>query len=146
MNSEIQQKMIEMLTRDNDKLLNAGNDLAEASSRVIRDYDGLHRLSIAVANWHLAIANQGDRDIINNPKKSKMFIHTKESLEEFNDYIEQLNDTVGLKPETYKEVKTKIAQKQDEIKRKEKAKKPTCPHCKYPTPPHGQCVNQFCSK
>ena len=54
-------KLIEMLKRDNKRLKNAGCDLAEAAFRVLRNYDGLHRMAIAVAEWANAIADEGDR-------------------------------------------------------------------------------------
>lgn len=38
-----------------------------------------------------------------------MFIHTEESLQELDDYIEKLEETVGLTPDTYKEVKRAIS-------------------------------------
>ena len=46
-----------------------------------------------------------------------MFIHTLESLEEFEDYIEQLEETVGLNTETYKEVKTAINKERTKLKK-----------------------------
>ena len=45
-----------------------------------------------------------------------MFIHTEESLQEFEDYIEQLEEKVGLTPETYKEVKTAISKERTKLK------------------------------
>lgn len=39
----------------------AGMDLAIAAMRVIRDYDGIHRLSLAVAEWNKAVAGEGRR-------------------------------------------------------------------------------------
>lgn len=50
-----------MLERDNRKLREAGFNLAKSAINVVEDYDGLHRLSRAVADWFLAISNQGDR-------------------------------------------------------------------------------------
>lgn len=52
---------IDMLLRDHAKLREAGFELAVAATRVVRDYDGLHRLSIAISGWFVALANQGDR-------------------------------------------------------------------------------------
>jgi hypothetical protein len=52
---------IEMLARDNARMREAGCNLAEAAARVVRDYDGLHRLSIAISAWFTAIASEGDR-------------------------------------------------------------------------------------
>ena len=63
-----------------------------------------------------------------------MFIHTLESLEEFEDYIEQLEETVGLTHEAYKEVKTAISKERTKLKKLlitdvivPKGK--VCPHC-----------------
>lgn len=52
---------VEMMSRDNARMRLAGGRLAEAAIRVIHDYDGLHRLSLAVAAWSEAIAAEGDR-------------------------------------------------------------------------------------
>ena len=46
-----------------------------------------------------------------------MFIHTLESLEEFEDYIKQLDENVGLKPETYKEVMKAISKERTKLKK-----------------------------
>jgi hypothetical protein len=54
-------ELIQMLTRDNQRMRRAGCALAEASMRVVREADGLHRLSLAVADWARAIADEGDR-------------------------------------------------------------------------------------
>ena len=54
--------LVEMITRDNAKMREAGCNLAEAAGRVVRDYDGLHRLSIAISAWYSAVAGEGDRD------------------------------------------------------------------------------------
>jgi len=54
--------MVEMMARDQAKMRKAGGQLAEAAIRVIHDYDGLHRLSLAVAAWAECIASEGDRD------------------------------------------------------------------------------------
>lgn len=51
-----------MMIRDNAKMRRAGTKLAEAALYTVREYDGVHRLSIAVAEWAQAIANEGDRD------------------------------------------------------------------------------------
>lgn len=50
-----------MMARDHARMRLAGGNLAEAAIRVIHDYDGLHRLSLAVAAWAEAIAAEGDR-------------------------------------------------------------------------------------
>jgi hypothetical protein len=36
----------------------AGSKLAEAASRVIRDWDGVHRLSRELARWYQGVANE----------------------------------------------------------------------------------------
>ena len=46
-----------------------------------------------------------------------MFIHTIESLEEFEDYIKQLDEHVGLTPETYKEVMDAISKEREKLKK-----------------------------
>lgn len=53
----------EMLARDHARMRVAGCKLAEAALRVIREYDGLHRLSMAVAEWSKAVADEGDRSL-----------------------------------------------------------------------------------
>ncbi len=50
-----------ILAEENARLRKAGCDLAEAAARVIRDYDGIHRLSLATAAWFSAVAGEGDR-------------------------------------------------------------------------------------
>ena len=52
-----------MLLADNERMRVAGCKLAEAAQRVIREYDGIHRLSLAVAEWSKAIADEGNRAI-----------------------------------------------------------------------------------
>lgn len=52
---------LERLAEDNAKLRNAGCRLAEAALYVIREYDGTHRLALAVAEWCKAVSNEGGR-------------------------------------------------------------------------------------
>lgn len=52
---------IEFLRSDNYKMREVGSELAIAAARVIKDYDGLHRLSLAVKDWFEIIANEGGR-------------------------------------------------------------------------------------
>jgi len=59
---DVDNQISRMLTEDNKKLKNAGFKLANAASRVVQDYDGVHRLSLALSEWYLAIANQGGRN------------------------------------------------------------------------------------
>jgi len=51
----------EMLTEDNNNMREVGNDLAICALRVIKNYDGLHRLSLAVSRWAKTIGNEGLR-------------------------------------------------------------------------------------
>jgi len=44
-----------------------------------------------------------------------MFIYTLESLEEFEDYIKQLEETVGLSAETYQEITTAISKERTKL-------------------------------
>lgn len=53
--------LVRMLQADNARMRAAGLNLSEAALRVIREYDGTHRLSLAVAEWAVAIANEGGR-------------------------------------------------------------------------------------
>jgi hypothetical protein len=39
----------------------AGNALAEAAHRVQNDYDGVHRLRVALVGWYQALADEWDR-------------------------------------------------------------------------------------
>ena len=50
-----------MLSDDNARMRKAGSNLAMASMRVVRDYDGIHRLSLAIADWSRAVADEGNR-------------------------------------------------------------------------------------
>lgn len=51
----------EWLVEENRQLRKAGCKLAEAALRVAREYDGIHRLMLAVSEWADAIANEGGR-------------------------------------------------------------------------------------
>ena len=62
MTNHIEQGQVEMLARDAAKMRAAGGALAVAAVQVIHEYDGLHRLSLAVAEWQKVIASEGDRD------------------------------------------------------------------------------------
>jgi hypothetical protein len=53
--------IVAMLNEDNSALREAGCSLAIAAMRVVRDADGLHRLSLAVAKWANTIASEGRR-------------------------------------------------------------------------------------
>lgn len=60
----------DMLLRDNQRMRQAGCKLAEAAMHVIREYDGVHRLSLAVAAWAKAVAAEGDRPHKPSPGRS----------------------------------------------------------------------------
>lgn len=51
----------EWVLRDNASLRRTGLDLAEAATHVIREFDGVHRLALAVSAWHKCIADEGAR-------------------------------------------------------------------------------------
>ncbi len=61
MNNECELKMIEQLSKENAKLRKAGGFLAQRAMYTVTEYDGLHRLSLAVANWATVVANEGER-------------------------------------------------------------------------------------
>ena len=49
----------EMVIADNKALKKAGDHLAIAAQ--LAEYDGVHRLRLAIANWNKAIADEGSR-------------------------------------------------------------------------------------
>ncbi|MFY9292803.1 MAG: hypothetical protein WAP03_19230 [Methylorubrum rhodinum] len=53
--------IVAMLAADNRAMRAAGTQLAEAALRVIREYDGCHRLSLAVAEWSKTLGDEGGR-------------------------------------------------------------------------------------
>lgn len=57
----IDSELVGMLQEDNASILDAGFNMAKAASRVVRKYDGLHRLSLAISEWYKAVADQGNR-------------------------------------------------------------------------------------
>ncbi len=61
MNNECELKMIEQLSKENKALKRAGGYLAQRAMYTVTNYDGLHRLSLAIANWANALANEGER-------------------------------------------------------------------------------------
>lgn len=54
-------ELIQMLVDDNKRMREAGCELAEAAIHVCKEYDGIHRLALAIGKWALAIANEGGR-------------------------------------------------------------------------------------
>ncbi len=59
--SKEDKKIIEMIKEDNHNMRQAGCELAMAAIWVVKDYDGTHRLMIAVSKWCEAISNEGKR-------------------------------------------------------------------------------------
>lgn len=57
----MEKEIIDILKRDNAHLRFMGCQLAIAAIRVISDYDGIHRLALAVSRWMDTIANEGNR-------------------------------------------------------------------------------------
>lgn len=62
MDNKHELQMIEQLSKENSELKKAGGFLAERAIYTVTEFDGLHRLSLAVANWATTIANAGGRD------------------------------------------------------------------------------------
>ena len=58
---KIEDEIIDMTKRDTGKMREAGCDLAIAAIRVAKDYDGIHRLMLAVSRWCEIISNEGGR-------------------------------------------------------------------------------------
>ena len=54
-------KALKSASVDNQALKDAGNAMAAASFRVATEYDGCHRLMLAVSDWARAVANEGGR-------------------------------------------------------------------------------------
>ena len=52
---------VPQLSADYQALKDAGNAMAAASFRVATEYDGCHRLMLAVSDWAIAVANEGGR-------------------------------------------------------------------------------------
>ena len=59
--STIEAQRLTMVLDDNTRMRTAGCKLAEAALRVAREYDGVHRLLLAVSEWSTAVADEGDR-------------------------------------------------------------------------------------
>jgi hypothetical protein len=58
---ELDTSIVHMLIENNKRMRRAGCALAEAAMYTIREYDGLHRLALATADWSEAIADEGGR-------------------------------------------------------------------------------------
>lgn len=55
------QDHVKILGEDNKRIRDAGLNLASAALHVVKEYDGLHRLMLAVAKWARAVADEGGR-------------------------------------------------------------------------------------
>ena len=62
MNNECELKMIEQLSKENAELKKAGGFLAQRAMYTVTEFDGLHRLSLAIAKWATVIENENGRD------------------------------------------------------------------------------------
>jgi hypothetical protein len=55
---------------------NAGSELAAAALRVTEDYDGVHRLRLAVAKWAKVTADEGGRGATQPEEPRIVYCHT----------------------------------------------------------------------
>ncbi len=53
----------DFLVKENQALRKAGCKMAEAAIHVAREYDGVHRLMLAVSEWTKALADEGGRGV-----------------------------------------------------------------------------------
>lgn len=58
---DLQASQIAMLSKDRARMREAGCKLATAAMQVIGEYDGCHRLALAVAEWAQAVGDEGGR-------------------------------------------------------------------------------------
>ena len=61
MGSSESSDMVKMLSEENARLRRAGSELSVAAIRVATEYDGLHRLMLAVSVWAKAMADENGR-------------------------------------------------------------------------------------
>jgi hypothetical protein len=59
---ELLVSQLNSVIEDSNKYRTAGCNLAEASIRVINNYDGIHRLSLATSEWLKVVADEGGRN------------------------------------------------------------------------------------
>jgi hypothetical protein len=59
--------LVQLVTSDNRRMRKAGNHLAAAAVHVVQEYDGLHRLALAVSEWMRAVADEGGRGELYGP-------------------------------------------------------------------------------
>ena len=61
----------------------AGNNLATAAHRVQMDFDGIHRLRLALRDWYHALANEGGRGVKYDGLMGRLFAtFTNEEIDE----------------------------------------------------------------
>ena len=58
----MEKEIIKILNKDNKEMRKAGCELAVSAIRVAENYDGTHRLMLAVKKWCEVIANEGGRN------------------------------------------------------------------------------------
>lgn len=68
----VERDMRDMLLADNKRMRSAGGKLAEAAIYTVHKYDGLHRLSLAVAEWSKAVADEGHRAALSASLQGEM--------------------------------------------------------------------------
>ena len=61
MPNKIELQMIKRLSIENDKLKKAGSKLAQRALYTITNYDGLHRLALAVSKFSKVLGNENGR-------------------------------------------------------------------------------------
>ncbi len=86
--------MIRMLTEDNRRLREAGTEMAIAAMRVSTEYDGTHRLMLAVSKWAEALADEGGRGRTNDLEKLQ-----RATLQSLKDrFPEMFHDELEIDP------------------------------------------------
>ena len=59
----LESNQLKMLAEENARLREAGSQLAIAAMRVATEYDGVHRLMLAVSVWAKAMADEHGRGV-----------------------------------------------------------------------------------
>ena len=72
MSNEVLDAQLQQLKTDAGNYRDAGCELAQAALHVIQNYDGLHRLSLAVAKWAKTVANEGGREKLHATDKEPL--------------------------------------------------------------------------
>lgn len=57
----VETEQIKMLSKENEALRKAGARLARRAMYVVAEYDGLHRLALAVAEWAKVMGDENGR-------------------------------------------------------------------------------------